>query len=129
MAGTIIYVDTSDVRAGALDVLRLAVKELIDFVDANESRIIAYGVYFSEDGTKMTVIQVHPDSASLEYHMAVAAPLFPKFVDLVSLSSLRIYGEPTPALLRQLQEKARLLGHSEVQVSSLHDGFMRSGGV
>ena len=43
----------------------------------------------------MTVASVHPDSASLEYHMEVAGPLFREFVELVTLSSIHIYGEPS----------------------------------
>lgn len=126
MSGAIIYVDTSVVR-GSLKDLRAAVKELVDFVDANEPRLLAYGVYFSADGTRMTVVQVHPDSASLEHHMEIAGPIFRRFVDLVSLSSLHIYGEPTAQLLQRLQEKARLLGDADVVVSSMHAGFARFG--
>ena len=76
MPDEIVYIDTSDVREGALEELKTAMKELVDFVEANEPRLIAYNVYFSDDGTRMTVVHVHPDSASLEYHMEVAGPAF-----------------------------------------------------
>jgi quinol monooxygenase YgiN len=76
MSDAIVYVDTSDVREGALEGLKAAIKELVDFVHANEPRLIAYNVYLSDDGTRMTVVHVHPDSASLEYHMEVAGPVF-----------------------------------------------------
>jgi hypothetical protein len=125
MSDAILYVDVSDVREGALEELRPAVKRLVDFVEANEPRLIAYNVYFSEDGTRMTVVSVHPDSASLEYHMEVAAPLFHGFVELVTLSSIYIYGEPSEKALQQSHEKARLLGQGHVVVESLHAGFTR----
>jgi len=32
-------------------------------------------VYLNEDGTQMTVVHVHSDSASLEFHMRVAGHL------------------------------------------------------
>ena len=64
MSDVILYVDTSDVGEGALDELEPAVKQLVDFVEANEPRLIAYNIYFSEDGTRMTVVSMHPDSAS-----------------------------------------------------------------
>ncbi len=99
MAGAIVYVDTSEVREGALNDLKAAIDELAAFVEANEPRLISYNVYFSDDGTRMTVVHVHPDSTSLEYHLEVAGPLFTKFVDLVTLSSIRIYGEPSEKLL------------------------------
>ena len=125
MSDAIVYVDTSDVREGALEELKAAIKELVDFIDANEPRIIAYNVYFTDDGSRMTVVHVHPDSASLEYHMEVAGPVFRQFVELVTLSSIHIYGEPSEKLLKQLHEKARLLGCGTVEVAALHAGFTR----
>ena len=121
----ILYVDTSDVRDGALEELKQAIEGLVDFVEANEPRLIAYNVYFSDDGTRMTVVSLHPDSASLEYHMEVAGPLFRRFVELVTLSSIHIYGEPSEKVLEQSHEKARLLGRGTVVVESLHAGFAR----
>jgi quinol monooxygenase YgiN len=122
----IVYVDTADVREGALEELKAAIKELVDFVKAKEPRLIAYNVYLSDDGTRMTVVQVHADAESLEYHMEVAGPVFRQFVELVTLSSIQIYGEPTEKLLQQSHEKARLLGHSaEVVADDLHAGFTR----
>jgi hypothetical protein len=125
MSDLILYVDSSEVREGALDALKPAIRELVDFVEANEPRLIAYNVYLSEDGTTMTVVNVHPDSASLEYHMAVAGTLFPRFVELVTLSSIHIYGEPSEKVLQQSREKARLLGRGGVVVQPLLEGFTR----
>lgn len=125
MSDLILYVDTSDVREGALEELKPAIRELVDFVEANEPRLITYNVYLSNDGTKMTVVNVHPDSASLEYHMTVAGPLFRQFVELVTLSSIHIYGEPSEKVLKQSHEKAQLLGRGAVVVESLFAGFTR----
>ena len=74
--GPDLYVDTSDVREGALEELKAGMKELTDFVEANEPRIIAYNVYFNDEGTRMTVVHAHVDSASFEHRMEVAGPLF-----------------------------------------------------
>ena len=125
MSGAIVYVDTSEVREGALDELKAGMKELADFVAANEPRLIAYNVYFSADGTTMTVVHVHPDSASLEYHLEVAGPEFRRLAHLVTLSSMHIYGEPSEKVLEQSHAKARLLGRDEVRVDALHAGFTR----
>jgi quinol monooxygenase YgiN len=126
MSDAIVYIDTSDVRDGAVEALKAGMNELVEFVDANEPRLIAYNVYFSDDGTRMTVVHVHPDSASLEYHMEVAGPIFRRFVDLVNLTSIHIYGEPSERVLTQAHEKARLLGRGAVVVDALHAGFTRS---
>jgi hypothetical protein len=125
MSDAIVYVDTSDVREGALDELKAGMRELAEFVEANEPRLLAYNVYFSDDGARMTVVHVHPDSASLGYHMEVAGPIFRRFADLVTLSSIHIYGEPGEEALEQAHEKVRLLGGDEVVVDALHAGFTR----
>ncbi|HSJ94264.1 MAG TPA: hypothetical protein VK896_09540 [Gaiellaceae bacterium] len=105
--------------------LEEGMKELVAFVQANEPRLLAYNVYFSDDGTRMTVVHVHPDSASLEYHMEVAGPFFRRFVELLTLSSINVYGEASEGLLAQLQEKAQLLGRGAVEVAAVHAGFTR----
>ena len=125
MSDAIVYVDTAEVREGALEELEEGMKELVGFVEANEPRLLAYNVYFSDDGTRMTVVHVHPDSASLEYHMEVAGPFFRRFVELVTLSSINVYGAASDGLLAQLHEKARLLGRGTVEVEVLHAGFTR----
>jgi len=125
MSDAIFYVDVSDVREGALDELKAGMKALAEFVEANEPRIIAYNVYFNDDGSRMTVVHAHPDSASLEYHMEVAGPVFRGLAELVKLSSVHIYGEPSENALKQSHEKARLLGRDDVVVEALHAGFTR----
>jgi hypothetical protein len=124
-SNVILYVDTSDVREGALEELKPGMRRLVDFVEANEPQLVAYNVYFSDDGARMTVASVHPDSASLEYHMQVAGPLFREFVELVTLSAIHIYGEPSEKVVKQAHEKARLLGHGPVVVEPWHAGFTR----
>lgn len=127
MSQPLIYIDTSEVREGALDELKGAIRELAAFIDANEPRILAYRVYLSEDGRRMTVVHVHADSASLDHHMEVAGPAFGRFADLLTLTSIRVYGEPSEGALERLHEKARLLGCEDVAVHEPYAGFFRFG--
>ena len=57
--------------------------------------------------------------------MEVAGPLFRRFVELVTLSSIHIYGEPSENVPRQSHEKARLPGRGAVVVEFLFAGFTR----
>jgi hypothetical protein len=125
MSQPLVYVDTSEVREGALEELKGAIQELAEFIEANEPQLIAYNVYISDDGSQMTVMHVHADSASLDYHMNVAGPRFGRFAELVMLSSIHIYGEPSGKAMRQLHDKARLLGSGNLIVQDLHAGFSR----
>jgi quinol monooxygenase YgiN len=126
MSKALVYVDTSEVREGALEELKGAIEELAEFVEANVPQILAYNVYLSDDGSRMTVVHVHADAASLDQHMDVAGPAFRRFADLLTLSSIRVYGEPSEKAVRQLHEKARQLGCEDVMiVPDAHAGFSR----
>jgi len=125
MSQPLVYVDTSEVREGAIEELKVAIGELADFVETNEPQLISYNVYFSDDGSQMTVMHVHRDSASLDYHMDVAGPRFGRFADLLTLSSIYIYGEPSRKAVRQLREKVQLLGSGDLVVQAPHAGFSR----
>jgi hypothetical protein len=125
MAQPLVYIDTSVVRVGALEELKSAIGDLTDFVESHEPQIVSYAAYFTQDGSQMTVAHIHSDSASLDVHMDVAGPRFGRFADLVTLSSIHIYGEPSAKALKQLEDKMRLLGTGEVTVHPLHAGFGR----
>jgi quinol monooxygenase YgiN len=127
MSEPIVSIDSSEIHEGRLEELKTAMKELVEFVDANEPQPIVYNVYLNEDGTRMTVVQVHPDSASMEFHMTVAGSAFPKFSEFVTLSRIDIYGKPTAKLLEQMRQKARALGNAALVVHELHAGFTRLG--
>lgn len=127
MSEPIIYVDHSRVREGKLAELKTAMDELVEFVQANEPQLIAYNVYFSEDLASMSIVHIHADSESLEYHMKVGGPLFAKFAEYIKLLSIDLYGRPGDGLVQQLRQKAQMLGEGEVHVHELHAGFARFG--
>ena len=126
MSQPLIYVDRSKVRAGALSQLKSAIEEVADFVEESEPRLMSYSVYFSDDGSEMTVVHVHVDAASLDHHMDVVGPRLERFADLLELSSIHIYGQPSVRALAQLQDKLHTLGAGEVIVHASHAGFRRA---
>ena len=125
MSEPVVSVDSSDIREGKLDELRDAVAELAAFVETNETDPIAYEVFLSDDGRRMTVFQVHPDSASMERHLELAGPVFARFADLLTLRRIDIYGSPSQDVVDQLKRKAGLLGTATVEVHGLQAGFAR----
>jgi quinol monooxygenase YgiN len=125
MSEPIISLDTSLIREGRLDELKKAVAELVEFVRSNEPRPIVYEVYVDQTVSLMSVVQVHPDSASMEYHMTVAGPAFAGFAELVTLSTLDVYGKPSEELLELLRRKVQMLGDAAVTVHDLQAGFAR----
>ena len=127
MRDPIVFVDTSEIREGKLEELGRAVAELAEFVEANETETISYQVFFSDDDRQMTVLQIHPDSASMERHMEIAGPVFAKFADLLVLRTIDIYGSPSEKVVEQLRRKAELLGTASVAVHERQAGFARFG--
>ena len=127
MDGALLVVDTSDINEGRLSELKRAMAELVTFVEQNEEKPLLYTVYIDSVGKKVTVIQLHPDSASMELHMHVAASRFRRFADLLTLRTMEIYGTPTAQVLDQLRAKVRLLGAATLEVHDLHAGFARLG--
>ncbi len=125
MAEPIVYVDTSKIREGKLAEVEESVEELVPFVEANMPRLISYGFFFNEDRTEMTVVAVHPDSASLEYHLDMGKEEFRGFADLLDLLKIEVYGPVSDAVIERLNQKARMLGRGTVTVHEFYAGFAR----
>lgn len=125
MPQPIVYIDTSTIREGKLEQLEVAMKDLAAFVEANEPQLISYGFFLDENRTQMTVVAVHPDSASLEFHMDVGGAEFRKFGDFIDLSRIEVYGRVSEAVLERLHQKARMLGRGTVVVHEFYAGFAR----
>lgn len=127
MREPLIVLDTSEIREGKREELERGIAELAAFVESNETDPISYQVFFGDDGRVMTVLQVHPDSASMERHMELAGPVFAKFAHLVVLRAIDIYGSPSEKVVEQLRRKAELLGTATVTVHARRAGFARFG--
>ena len=121
----LVYVDTSEVRPGRLEQLQAAMVDLSEFVEASEPQLLAYNVYFSDDGSRMTVLHINPDAASLEFHMKMAGPKFPPIGEFITMLAIDVYRNPGDALVDRLTQKAELLGTGVVRVHELHTGFAR----
>ena len=125
MSPPILYVDTSEVRGGCLDALRASMDDLVRFVEAHEPQLLAYNVYFSEEDTRMTVLHINPDSASLAFHLDVAGPKFRAIAEFINMLAIDVYGRPDRAVVERLREKAEMLGSGIVRVHDLQNGFAR----
>jgi hypothetical protein len=113
----IVYIDHSEIREGSIDELKAGVKRVVDFIDTRERQLISYGFYIDEGAGKMTVVAVHPDSASLERHMDIGAKEFRKLAHLLDLTGIECYGQPSERALEQLRHKAAMLGDGGSVVS------------
>lgn len=111
----LVYIDRSTVNPGATAGLKAAIADLVRFVEAREPRLAVYGFHLDEAASTMSVVAVHPDSASLE----IAGPEF------IRLRQIEVFGSPSQHAVSQLRDKAAMLGGAEVIVRPAEAGFAR----
>jgi hypothetical protein len=124
--GPILYLDRSTITSDAIDELRAAAAELVEFVESREPRLLCYGFVVDADAGEMTVVAVHPDSASLELHLELGGPRFAAIGRYIRLRSIEVFGQPSRRATEAIHEKARLLGDATVRMVPLDPGFARS---
>src|SRR5438128_4206220 len=83
MSGAFVYVGTAKLKPGKLEEARKNLAELVDFVETNEPRMIAFHLFLDEEGNTLTTVHIHPDSASMEFHLQVAAKHFATAFDFL----------------------------------------------
>jgi hypothetical protein len=122
----IVYIDRSDILEGKLEELKEGINELVEFVDAHEPQLISYGFFINEEAARMTVVAVHPDSASLEFHMEIASSAFRRLSGFIKLTTIEVYGRPSDKALKLLRQKAQMLGEGDsVVLQEPQAGFAR----
>jgi hypothetical protein len=108
MAGPFIFIATNRLRLEKLEDERARVPGLVDFIEANEPRLIAFNEYASEDGTEVAVVQVHPDADSMTSHMELvaerAARAYAETVE--ATTSIQVFGAPSEGIVEMLRRQA-----------------------
>lgn len=102
----VVFVGTYRIPAGRAGAWRAANREVTEFVAAAEPRVISFDSYLNADETEATTIQVHPDSASLETHLDLAASRIGLGVQVVEVLRIDLYGAPSDAVVDRLRRMA-----------------------
>jgi hypothetical protein len=108
MSGPFIFIATNRLKEGKLEEERKRVPGLCEFIEANEPRLIAFNEYANEDGTEVSVVQIHPDADSMEFHMNVvrerAERAYAETLD--ATTRIEVYGTPSDTVLEMLKQQA-----------------------
>jgi hypothetical protein len=127
MAGPFIFIATNRLKPGKADAERQRVPGLVDFIEANEPRLLAFNEYVNDEGTEVAVVQVHPDTDSFESHMGVvrerAARAYEETLD--ATTGIQVFGSPTATILEMLRRAAGEGVHYTVKQHHI-GGFTRS---
>jgi hypothetical protein len=107
VSGPFIFVATNRLRPGKLDDERKRVPGLVDFVEANEPRVIAFNEYVNDEGTEVAVVQIHPDAESMAFHYGghcrTRRSAYAATVD--ATTSIQVFGTPSNAVLELLERQ------------------------
>jgi quinol monooxygenase YgiN len=123
MSGPLINVFTYTIKPGKEEEVRKRIAELVDFVETNEPRMIAFHAYLNQDGNALSIVQVHPDSASMEFHMQVNAKHFATAFDWLDKSlGQQLFGPISDALAGELAKWDDAITHIPIHEA----GFTRT---
>ena len=126
MPGPFIFIATNKLKPGAFEAERQRVPGLSDFLKAREPRLLAFNEYASEDRTEVFVVQVHPDSDSMESHIAVARVRAERaYAEMLeSTAGIQVFGTPSQRILKMLRNQAGT--GVPINIAPLHlGGFTR----
>jgi hypothetical protein len=108
MTGPFIFIATNRLKQGKLDDERKRVPDLVDFIRANEPRLLAFNEYANEEGTEVAVVQVHPDAGSMAFHMELiaerAAGAYADTID--ATTNIQVFGTPSGTVTDMLRRQA-----------------------
>jgi hypothetical protein len=108
VAGPFIFIATNRLKPGKFDDEKKRVPALVDFIQANEPRLIAFNQYANEEGTEVAVVQVHPDADSMAFHMElIAERAASAYADTIeATTSIQVFGTPSNAVTEMLRRQA-----------------------
>jgi quinol monooxygenase YgiN len=126
MSQPFIFVGTHKIKEGKLEEYKKQLSELVEVVETNEPRLIAFNLYVDEDANRITGVQVHPDAASMEFHMKVVGEHIRGAYDYIEKTeSIDVFGKPTDALLEMLRQAAP--PGTPLRIIPIHEaGFTRT---
>jgi len=99
------YIGTWTIKPGKEEEAKKFLSDHVAFIEANEPRLIAFHAYFNEEGNTASVVQVHPDSASMETHMQVLAEHMGAAFEIIdTILSEQYYGPMSESLSQTLAQ-------------------------
>jgi quinol monooxygenase YgiN len=108
MTAPFIFVGTHRIKEGQLDAYIEYFREFAQFVKENEPRLILFEGYVNEEGTRMTVVQVHPDTESMDFHMQTIGrhigEAYDRFLDRTE--RIDVYGVPRGGVVEMIKQLA-----------------------
>jgi len=101
----IIFAINADIVDGKADSFRSLLKEMVPAVKASEPNTIRYQYFLNSGDTKLTLIEVYPDSEAAVFHMTAfgVSPFAEEFLASINITSFVVAGNASPALMKAVE--------------------------
>lgn len=106
MSAPFIFIGTHTVKPGQLEAFQKYFSDFCDtVVEPNEPRLLSFQAYADPELNQVTVVQIHPDAASMVHHMSVITQhVEVAYADFLERESRwQIYGTPRDGVLEKIQ--------------------------
>jgi hypothetical protein len=124
MGQPFVYVGINKIKKGKLDAFKKFWPEHVELCKTTEPRLIVFHAFLNEQGSKVAIVQVHPDNSSMQTHMQVISQALGHAGEwLEGTESENVYGLPYEGMIESWKE----YGADEINVFPNHvGGFTRS---
>jgi hypothetical protein len=126
VSGPILFITTFQIKNGALEKFKEAVRKSTDFLEANGPQLMVE-VCLDENEMRAHGVQVHRDSESILTHWQLADPYMRDVMQYITTTRVDIYGQPNESVMEGMR---RLSSQGAViTVTPLFAGFTRLPGI
>jgi hypothetical protein len=120
MSGPFVVVVKSRVKPGMTEAYNAWLERFCGLVDEREPRILGFHTYSDETGKLSTVVQVHPDAESMEFHFqAMGDQLKEMHQYLDGVESIELLGTPSDRVLKGMSQYQNVLDMAPVYVAGV----------
>ena len=127
MTAPFIFVGTHRIKEGQVDAYIEYFREFAEFVKENEPRLIVFEGYVNDEGTRMTIVQVHPDAESMDFHMQTIGKhigeAYDRFLD--GTERIDVYGVLRGGVVEMIKQLASMDAPLNISARPVA-GFTRS---
>ena len=97
----IIFAINADIVNGKAESFRSLLKEMVPAVKASEPNTIRYQYFLNSDNTKLTLIEVYPNSEAAVFHMTAfgVSPFAEEFLASINITSFVVAGNASAELM------------------------------
>jgi hypothetical protein len=125
MSEPVMFISHFRIKEGQLDAYLRLQREMTPRLEAEKPRTLAFLIFLSEDGTRMSAIHVFADAESMDLHFEGADERSKTAYEVVVPEGWEVYGRPSNTALETLRQAATSSGVTLTVDPQYAAGFLR----